>query len=75
MSRAPVVILDHEDVGHNLIMVESGAGRKLGPSLLLSLHTNPGLLLHKKERKCHLLEAFANPQRIYLPQRVVGRIQ
>ena len=67
MAGAPVAILDREDDGHK--DVEPRAGRSLG------LHTSPGLLLHKRGIKFHLFEAFVNPQRIYLPQRVAGRIK
>ena len=57
MPGAPVAILDCQDEGHNLI-VEPGAGRSLGPSLLLSLHTSPRLLSHRKEIKFYLFLKF-----------------
>lgn len=49
-------------------MAEPRAGRSLG------LWTSSGLLIHKRKIKFHLFEAFVNPQWIYLPQRVAGRI-
>lgn len=74
MTGAPETILYLKYVGHNL-MVEPGTRRSLGPPLLLSLHTGPGLLLHAREIKFHRSEAFVTSQRTYLPQRVAERIK